>query len=113
MTATWQGIGVPATTDWLTLAPVGAPDAPSGVTVNPGDGQLTVNFTLGSDGGSAISAIQYQHDQTLRWANRGLAKDEIAQRVRLPEHLESWSPWMRPFWTSRCPISAASTCCAN
>ncbi|MGZ4695561.1 MAG: alkyl sulfatase dimerization domain-containing protein [Acidimicrobiales bacterium] len=41
--------------------------------------------------------IQYQHDQTLRWANRGLAKDEIAQRVRLPEHLESWSPWMRPF----------------
>ncbi len=44
--------------------------------------------------------IQYQHDQTLRWANRGLAKDEIAQRVRLPEHLENWSPWMRPFYGS-------------
>ncbi len=44
--------------------------------------------------------IQYQHDQTLRWANRGYAKDEIAQRVRLPEHLENWSPWMRPFYGS-------------
>jgi len=44
--------------------------------------------------------IQYQHDQTLRWANRGYAKDEIAQRVRLPDHLENWSPWMRPFYGS-------------
>jgi alkyl sulfatase BDS1-like metallo-beta-lactamase superfamily hydrolase len=44
--------------------------------------------------------IQYQHDQTLRLANEGLAKDEIAQRVRLPSHLEEWSPWMRPFYGS-------------
>ncbi len=44
--------------------------------------------------------IQYQHDQTLRLANQGYAKDEIAQRVRLPPHLESWSPWMRPFYGS-------------
>ena len=44
--------------------------------------------------------IQFQHDQTLRWANLGYAKDEIAQRVRLPEHLENWSPWMRPFYGS-------------
>ncbi len=44
--------------------------------------------------------IQYQHDQTLRHANLGFAKDEIAQKVRLPEHLETWSPWMRPFYGS-------------
>jgi alkyl sulfatase BDS1-like metallo-beta-lactamase superfamily hydrolase len=44
--------------------------------------------------------IQYQHDQTLRLANLGLAKEEIAQQVRLPPHLENWSPWMRPFYGS-------------
>jgi alkyl sulfatase BDS1-like metallo-beta-lactamase superfamily hydrolase len=44
--------------------------------------------------------IQYQHDQTLRHANRGQAKDEIAKIVQLPEHLENWSPWMRPFYGS-------------
>ncbi len=44
--------------------------------------------------------IQYQHDQTLRLANQGYAKDEIAQQVRLPPHLENWSPWMRPFYGS-------------
>ncbi len=44
--------------------------------------------------------IQFQHDQTLRLANQGYAKEEIAQRVRLPPHLESWSPWMRPFYGS-------------
>jgi alkyl sulfatase BDS1-like metallo-beta-lactamase superfamily hydrolase len=44
--------------------------------------------------------IQFQHDQTLRLANQGYAKDEIAQRVRLPPHLETWSPWMRPFYGS-------------
>ena len=44
--------------------------------------------------------IQFQHDQTLRLANQGYAADEIAQQVRLPPHLESWSPWMRPFYGS-------------
>jgi alkyl sulfatase BDS1-like metallo-beta-lactamase superfamily hydrolase len=44
--------------------------------------------------------IQYQHDQTLRLANQGYAADEIAQRLRLPPHLEEWSPWLRPFYGS-------------
>jgi len=43
-------------------------------------------------------AIQYQHDQTLRLANQGLAADEVAQQVSLPPHLRDWSPWMRPFY---------------
>jgi alkyl sulfatase BDS1-like metallo-beta-lactamase superfamily hydrolase len=45
-------------------------------------------------------AIQYTHDQTMRWANQGYAKDEIARLVRLPPHLESFAPWLRPFYGS-------------
>lgn len=45
-------------------------------------------------------AIQYTHDQTLRWANRGLAKDEIARLVELPPHLEAHTPWLQPFYGS-------------
>lgn len=43
-------------------------------------------------------AIQYVHDQTVRHINQGLAKDEIAKRVKLPPHLASYSPWLRPFY---------------
>lgn len=45
-------------------------------------------------------AIQFTHDQTLRWANRGYAKDEIARLVRLPPHLEGFAPWLRPYYGS-------------
>jgi alkyl sulfatase BDS1-like metallo-beta-lactamase superfamily hydrolase len=45
-------------------------------------------------------AIQYTHDQTLRYANRGYAKDEIARMVHLPAHLESFAPWLRPYYGS-------------
>lgn len=45
-------------------------------------------------------AIQYTLDQTIRWANRGLAKDEIARTVRLPPHLEEYRPWLQPFYGS-------------
>ena len=43
-------------------------------------------------------AIQFTHDQTMRWANKGYAKDEIARMVRLPPHLESFAPWLRPYY---------------
>jgi len=33
-------------------------------------------------------AIQYVHDQTVRWMNKGLTPAEIVQKVRLPKHLE-------------------------
>ena len=32
-------------------------------------------------------AIQFVHDQTIRWMNRGLTPDEIVERVKLPPHL--------------------------
>ncbi|MCZ8103484.1 MAG: MBL fold metallo-hydrolase [Burkholderiales bacterium] len=38
-------------------------------------------------------AIQYVHDQTIRWMNAGLGVDEIVQRVVLPPHLAS-SPYL-------------------
>jgi alkyl sulfatase BDS1-like metallo-beta-lactamase superfamily hydrolase len=45
-------------------------------------------------------AIQYTLDQTIRWANRGLAKDEIARLVKLPPHLADRRPWLQPFYGS-------------
>ena len=34
-------------------------------------------------------AIQYVHDQTIRWMNAGLTPDEIVERVVLPAHLKN------------------------
>jgi len=45
-------------------------------------------------------AIQYTHDQTLRYSNKGYAKDEVAKLIKLPPHLENFSPWLRPFYGS-------------
>jgi alkyl sulfatase BDS1-like metallo-beta-lactamase superfamily hydrolase len=45
-------------------------------------------------------AIQYTHDQTLRYSNKGYTKDEVARLVKLPPHLENFSPWLRPFYGS-------------
>ena len=45
-------------------------------------------------------AIQYTYDQTLRYSNKGFSKDEVARLVKLPPHLENFSPWLRPFYGS-------------
>lgn len=45
-------------------------------------------------------AIQFTHDQTLRFSNKGYTKDEVAKLVQLPPHLENFSPWLRPFYGS-------------
>jgi alkyl sulfatase BDS1-like metallo-beta-lactamase superfamily hydrolase len=43
-------------------------------------------------------AIQYVHDQTVRWMNRGLTPDEIVEKVgRLPPHLAA-HPWLGEFY---------------
>ncbi len=34
-------------------------------------------------------AIQYVHDQTIRWMNTGLTPDEIVEKVQLPPHLKN------------------------
>lgn len=38
-------------------------------------------------------AIQFVHDQTIRWMNAGLPLEDIVERVRLPAHLAA-SPWL-------------------
>ena len=42
-------------------------------------------------------AIQYVHDQTVRWINHGLTPDEIVAKVQLPPHLAT-APHLQQFY---------------
>ena len=42
-------------------------------------------------------AIQFTHDQTVRFINQGYGPAEIAQRVQMPEHLKH-HPWLGEFY---------------
>jgi alkyl sulfatase BDS1-like metallo-beta-lactamase superfamily hydrolase len=42
-------------------------------------------------------AIQFVHDQTIRWINRGLLPEEIVEKVKLPAHLAS-KPYLREYY---------------
>ena len=42
-------------------------------------------------------AIQYIHDQTVRLINKGMTPDQIANLIKLPEHLAS-SPFLKEFY---------------
>jgi alkyl sulfatase BDS1-like metallo-beta-lactamase superfamily hydrolase len=42
-------------------------------------------------------AIQFVHDQTIRWMNKGLTPDEIVQRVKLPSHLSNL-PYLQEYY---------------
>ncbi len=42
--------------------------------------------------------IQFVHDQTIRYMNKGLTPDELVAKVKLPAHLESYAPYLRPFY---------------
>ncbi len=44
-------------------------------------------------------AVQYLHDQTLRYINKGYAPDEIAQIVAMPERLRD-HPWLGEYYGS-------------
>ena len=43
-------------------------------------------------------AIQFVHDQTVRHMNKGLTPDQLVRTVRLPPHLENFTPWMSEFF---------------
>lgn len=47
------------------------PSAPTLNTLTPSNEQLTVNFTLGSDGGSPITDIEYSTDNGTTWTSSG------------------------------------------
>lgn len=42
--------------------------------------------------------IQYVHDQTVRHMNKGLTPDELANTVKLPEHLAGYAPYLRQYY---------------
>ena len=42
-------------------------------------------------------AIQFVHDQTIRWMNRGLTPQQIAERVQLPPHLAG-QPYLQEYY---------------
>ncbi len=44
-------------------------------------------------------AIQYLHDQSVRWINRGYTWDELADKVTMPKHLAE-HPWLGEFYGS-------------
>lgn len=45
-------------------------------------------------------AIQFVHDQSVRYANKGYAKDELMQVVKLPPQLAAVKPWLEEFYGS-------------
>ncbi|MFK0570579.1 alkyl sulfatase dimerization domain-containing protein [Endozoicomonas sp.] len=42
-------------------------------------------------------AIQYVHDQTIRYMNMGMTPDQLVEKVKLPEHLAN-APWNGEFY---------------
>ncbi len=42
-------------------------------------------------------AIQFVHDQSIRAMNMGMTPDEMAERIRLPEHLAA-KPYLQPYY---------------
>lgn len=42
-------------------------------------------------------AIQFVHDQTIHWINKGLGPDEIVERVKLPPHLAA-KPYLHEYY---------------
>ena len=42
--------------------------------------------------------IQFVHDQTIRYMNKGFTPDELAQKVKLPPHLFNYAPYLRQYY---------------
>ncbi|MFZ9393042.1 MAG: fibronectin type III domain-containing protein [Ilumatobacteraceae bacterium] len=62
-----NAIGVGAASALRQLTPARAPDAPTISSISRGNGQLTVNFSTGFDGGSAITNIEHSTDGGQNW----------------------------------------------
>ncbi len=42
--------------------------------------------------------IQFVHDQTVRYMNKGLTPEELSRTIKLPPHLDAEKPWGRPYY---------------
>ena len=56
--------GDSAASSSVTVTPSATPSAPTSLSATAGDGQATISFTAGSDGGSAITNYKYSTDGT-------------------------------------------------
>ncbi len=42
--------------------------------------------------------IQYIHDQTVRYMNKGMTPDELAEKIKFPPHLANYKPYLREYY---------------
>jgi hypothetical protein len=64
-----------AATGGTPLNPADPPSAPTILTITPGDEQLSVAFTAGSDGGASITNYEYSTDDGGTWTARSPSSD--------------------------------------
>ena len=64
------------------LIKVNAPAAPTNLTWTPGDGQVTLNWDIPKDGGSAITKIQYRQKE-------GSPNNSFGEWIDIPESAET------------------------
>jgi titin len=63
-----NGVGTSTPTSTSAVTPTAqVPGSPTGVNITPSAKQLTVSFTLGSDGGSPVTNIEYSLDGGVTW----------------------------------------------
>ena len=62
----WPGSTTSATST-VAVTPAAAPSTPTSLSVTNGNGQATVTFTAGADGGSAITNYEYSTDGGTNW----------------------------------------------
>jgi surface protein len=70
-------IGTSPSSNVISGTPATTPSAPTLVSLTPGNNQLTLNFTLGSTGGSAITDIEYSTDNGSTWTSSGATSSPI------------------------------------
>ena len=73
--------GDSAASSSVTVTPSSTPSAPTSLSATAGDGQATISFTPGSDGGSAISNYKYSTDGTTYTA---LSPTDSSSPVTIP-----------------------------
>ena len=59
-----NAVGVSAASSSVTVTPSTTPSAPTSLSATAGDGQATISFSAGSNGGSAITNYKYSTDGT-------------------------------------------------
>jgi predicted RNA-binding protein with TRAM domain len=63
-------MGIGTATATTTATPATTPSVPTGITITPSSGQLSVAFTPGANGGAAISTYKYSIDNGATFATR-------------------------------------------